>query len=99
MNGAWLRKYSCENTPSRRAEASFNPSARNMIMPKMAGGETFDKLKAINPKVKIVLSSGFSIDGEASKIIERGCDGFIQKPFDVKELTRKIREILDRKPA
>jgi PAS domain S-box-containing protein len=67
----------------------------DMIMPDMSGGETFNRLKAIKPDAKILLSSGYSLDGQASKIMERGCNGFIQKPFNVKQISRKIREILD----
>ena len=69
----------------------------DMIMPDMGGGETYDQLKAINPELKALLSSGYSIDGQAKEILERGCDGFIQKPFNMKELSGKIREILDKK--
>ncbi|RPJ77465.1 MAG: PAS domain S-box protein [Desulfobacteraceae bacterium] len=67
----------------------------DMIMPGMGGGETFDRLKKIDPKVKVLLSSGYSIDGQASKILERGCDGFIQKPFNLKQLSAKIREVVE----
>ena len=67
----------------------------DMIMPGLGGGETFDRLKRINPNVKVLLASGYSINGQASKIIERGCDGFIQKPFTLMQLSAKIREILD----
>lgn len=66
----------------------------DMIMPDMGGGETYDRLKKINPEIKVLLSSGFSIDGQASEIINRGCNGFIQKPFNVEQLSRKIRGIL-----
>jgi two-component system cell cycle sensor histidine kinase/response regulator CckA len=69
----------------------------DMIMPDMAGGEAYDKIKEINPEVKVLLSSGYSIDGEATEILERGCHGFIQKPFSMEELSTKIREILDGK--
>jgi CheY-like chemotaxis protein len=68
----------------------------DMIMPEMGGGETYDKMKEDNPKVKVLLSSGYSIDGQAAEILERGCNGFIQKPFTVKELSREVREILDK---
>ena len=67
----------------------------DMIMPDMSGGETFNRLKAIKPDAKILLSSGYSLDGRASKIMKRGCNGFIQKPFNLKQISRKIREILD----
>ncbi len=65
----------------------------DMIMPKMGGGEVFDHLKKINPKVKVLLSSGYSINNEVAKILEKGCT-FIQKPFDIKQLSQSIHEIL-----
>jgi len=68
----------------------------DMIMPVMGGSETYDRLKAINPDIKVLLASGYSIKGLAETILAKGCDGFIQKPFDVKELSQKLREILDK---
>ena len=68
----------------------------DMIMPGMGGGDTYDRLKELNPDIKVLLSSGYSINGQATKILERGCDGFIQKPFNVMGLSRKIRGILDK---
>ena len=67
----------------------------DMIMPGMGGGETYDRLKKISPDIKVLLSSGYSIDGQAQEILDRGCDGFIQKPFNVKELSQEVRKILD----
>ena len=69
----------------------------DMIMPEMGGGEAYSRMKKNNPKVKALLASGYSIDGQAAEIMELGCDGFIQKPFNVKKLSGKIREILDKK--
>ncbi|MFH1675162.1 MAG: response regulator [Pseudomonadota bacterium] len=66
----------------------------DMVMPNMGGGETYDRLKEINPNIKVVLASGYAIDGEATKILERGCNGFIQKPFNVSELSQKLGKIL-----
>ncbi|MBA7630986.1 Sensor kinase CckA [subsurface metagenome] len=71
----------------------------DIIMPKMSGGETFDRLKEINPNIKVLLLSGYDIDSEAKEILKRGCDNFIQKPFDIKRLSQKIREILGRPEA
>lgn len=69
----------------------------DMIMPDMGGSETFDQLKGINPDVKVLLSSGYSVDGQATEILERGCSGFIQKPFNMKSLSQKLRNLLDKK--
>ena len=71
----------------------------DMIMPGMGGGEVYDRMKEINPEIKVLLSSGYSIDGQATEILERGCNGFIQKPFNVSELSGKIRRILDKDQA
>jgi len=67
----------------------------DMIMPDTGGGEVFDRMKAIDPGVRVLLSSGYSIDGQATEIIARGCMGFIQKPFSMKQLSEKLAEILD----
>jgi PAS domain S-box-containing protein len=67
----------------------------DMIMPEMSGGKTFDRLREISPGVKVLLSSGYSLDERAADILQRGCRGFIQKPFDMKRLGAKVREVLD----
>ena len=61
----------------------------DMIMPGIGGGEAYDTIKEINPNIKVLLSSGYSIDGQAEEILERGCNGFIQKPFNMKELSQE----------
>ena len=68
----------------------------DMIMPEMGGDKAYDKMKEINPDIKVLLSSGYSVNGDATKIMKRGCDGFIQKPFNMKQLSKSIREILDK---
>jgi PAS domain S-box-containing protein len=66
----------------------------DMVMPGTSGGETFDRLRDLAPGVPILLSSGYSLEGEASDIMARGCQGFIQKPFNLNELSERIRDVL-----
>lgn len=66
----------------------------DMIMSDMSGGETYDRLKEISPDIKVLLSSGYSMEGQATEILNRGCSGFIQKPFSMNELSEKIGGIL-----
>ncbi len=67
----------------------------DMVMPGLGGGEAYDKMKEINPNVKVLLSSGYSIeDAGAKAILDRGCDGFIQKPFSMEQLSQSIQGIL-----
>ena len=67
----------------------------DMIMPRMGGGETFDRIKKMKPDIKVLLSSGYSINGQATEILNRGCNGFIQKPFNLQNLSRNLRLILE----
>lgn len=67
----------------------------DMIMPGLSGYDTYAAMKKINPKVAVLLSSGYSIDSQASEMLELGCNGFLQKPFTVQELSHMVRSILD----
>jgi len=69
----------------------------DLIMPGMDGGETFDGIRDIDPAMPVLLSSGYSINGQASDIMKKGCNGFIQKPFQISEISQLIRKILDGK--
>ena len=65
-----------------------------MIMPEMSGAETFDRLRQIDPGARVLLSSGYALEGQAEEIMQRGCNGFIQKPFGFRELAAKLGEIM-----
>ena len=79
----------------RRKKDAIGLVILDMVMPGLSGGETFDQLKTIKPDVRVLLCSGYSLSGQATEILDRGCSGFIQKPFKLKELSIKLREILD----
>jgi len=64
----------------------------DMIMPNMAGRETYRELKEINPDIKVIVVSGFSITGKVTEILEEGALGFVHKPFSLSELSSVIAE-------
>jgi CheY-like chemotaxis protein/putative methionine-R-sulfoxide reductase with GAF domain len=67
----------------------------DMIMPEMDGKETFERIREIDPNVKILISSGYSQGENTAEILERGGSGFIQKPFTMMELAQKIRDLFE----
>ncbi|MDA3812287.1 MAG: PocR ligand-binding domain-containing protein [Spirochaetaceae bacterium] len=69
----------------------------DMIMPEMNGREAFVKLRKINKKSKVIISSGYTSDGNIDKLIESGLDGFIQKPYKISELSLLLTKILNHK--
>ncbi|HIE55981.1 MAG TPA: response regulator, partial [Chromatiaceae bacterium] len=78
----------------RRRSDEIDLVVLDMIMPDLGGRDVFDRLKSICPDVKVLLSSGYSLTGQAESILARGCAGFIQKPFDVEKLSREVRQAL-----
>jgi PAS domain S-box-containing protein len=78
----------------REKQETIDMVILDMIMPELSGAETYDRLKKIDPEIKVLLSSGYSVNSQAEEILARGCDGFIQKPFNLNQLASKIKEIL-----
>ena len=67
----------------------------DMTMPKMGGREAFLRLKELEPKIKVLLSTGYSQNGKAKEILDNGVMGFLQKPYHVDALLSKVRSVLD----
>jgi CheY-like chemotaxis protein len=66
----------------------------DMIMPEISGSLVYDRLREIKPVVTVMLSSGYSMDSRAREMLDRGCDGFIQKPYTIEQLAEKIKQIM-----
>ncbi len=67
----------------------------DIILPGMDGGAIYERLKEIKPGIKVLIASGYTINGKASELMKKGCKGFIQKPFRKNELSLKLNEILN----
>lgn len=63
-------------------------------MPEMSGKVTFKELKKINPELKVLIATGFTLNEEVQELLDMGADGYIKKPFDLLTLSQKIGEIL-----
>jgi two-component system, cell cycle sensor histidine kinase and response regulator CckA len=66
----------------------------DMIMPDLGGEIVYERIKSIRPDLRVILSSGYSVEGQADDILKKGCDGFIQKPYNLNQLAQKIKDVL-----
>jgi signal transduction histidine kinase len=66
----------------------------DLSMPGIDGEETFKRLKAINPDVKVVLSSGYAEEEVATRFAGMGLSGFVQKPYRWAELGPTLRKFM-----
>jgi DNA-binding NtrC family response regulator len=67
----------------------------DMLMPVMDGATAFPLMLEADPSVPIILMSGYSKQEATSVFTGKGLAGFIKKPYDLKQLTYKIRVVLD----
>ena len=67
----------------------------DLIMPKMTGKQAFSQIKDIQADAKILISTGYAVDDKIEGFLNKGCHGFIQKPFSLNTFARTLRQILD----
>ena len=67
----------------------------DMTMPAMGGKEVFQKIRRIKPHAKVIISSGYSDSVLGEDAFAKKVDGFLQKPYQIEDLSKKIREVLD----
>lgn len=67
----------------------------DMIMPEMGGEQWLEEMLAINPDAKIIISSGAAIEGKKKEIIESEARGIISKPFQLTDMLKSVRDVLD----
>ena len=77
-----------------RLREPFDLVILDLVMPGDSGQETFRALRRIDPDVRVLVVTGHSLEGEAQQILDAGAAGFIQKPFQLDELSRKVAEAL-----
>lgn len=64
----------------------------DLVMPRLGGAACFERLKEINPEVKVVLMSGFTRNRRVNDLMARGCLFFLRKPFELADLVNTVRE-------
>ncbi len=67
----------------------------DVSMPGMGGGKCLTELLKINPGARVIISSGYSLDGPLKDIMSSGASGFVAKPFSISNLLSTIRQVLD----
>ena len=68
----------------------------DLMMPDMDGKDVYKRLQEMDPDVAVLFASGYDLDSESDEVASLNCEGFIQKPFNLKKLSFKIREALDK---
>jgi CheY-like chemotaxis protein len=79
----------------QRDRESISLVILDLIMPVMDGRRCLDEILRINPKARVVIASGYSESGPANGVMDSGAKGFVQKPYNMRQLLTTVREVLD----
>ncbi|MDQ1335358.1 MAG: Histidine kinase [Thermodesulfobacteriota bacterium] len=82
---------------ARTFEAWIDLALLDIKLPDMTGAQVYPLIMDARPKLKVVVCSGYSIEGPAQEILKAGAEGFIQKPFSISKLAEKLNEVLQGK--
>lgn len=66
----------------------------DIVLPDIRGDELFGMIRQLRPSVKILLSSGYSLNKAIQDILDTGADGFIQKPYSYKSMETRLKDML-----
>jgi signal transduction histidine kinase/CheY-like chemotaxis protein len=78
-----------------RHQADISLVILDLIMPEMGGKQCLEELLKIDPHVKVLIASGFAVEGDTKTFLEAAAQGIVAKPFQITELLRSIRKLLD----
>ncbi len=79
----------------REKKEEINLVILDIIMPGIGGRKCLEELLKMNPKSRIIIASGYSINGPAKEVLKAGAKGFISKPYDMRGMLQTVRKILD----
>jgi two-component system cell cycle sensor histidine kinase/response regulator CckA len=67
----------------------------DIAMPRMNGNEAYGALMEVNPKLKVLVSSGYSEEDRVADLMGRGANGFLRKPYESETVLAAVRDVLD----
>ena len=72
-----------------------NLIGKNVQRTGMGGRKCLEQLLRINPGIKVLVASGYAADVQVRQIVEAGVKGFLRKPYNVRQMLREVRRVLD----
>ncbi len=67
----------------------------DMVMPGLNGVETFEYIKKINPRSKVLITTGYNKTGEVDQLLKDESSSFLKKPYGIKQMGEKINTLLE----
>jgi len=82
---------------ARSFDGDIDLALLDIVLPDLAGKEAYSRIMEARPNLKVIVCSGYTIDGPPQEVLDIGAQGFIQKPFSYATLSEKLKEVLEGK--
>ncbi len=69
----------------------------DLIMPGMGGEKCLGEILKLNPRARVVIASGYSVNGRTRDALDAGAKAFVKKPYEIRQMLGVVREVLDKK--
>ena len=76
-------------------EGAIDLALLDIKLPDMSGGRVYPLIMEARPGLKVIVFSGYSIDGPVKEVLDAGADGFLQKPFSIESISKKLKEVFE----
>lgn len=76
-------------------EGDIDVALLDIKMPDMEGPEIYPRLMKARPELKVILTSGYALEGPAQAVLDAGAQEFIQKPFSISALSEKVKRVME----
>ena len=83
------------NSIVRTYNGDIDLAILDVNLPNIMGGALYPVIIKERPNMKVIVSSGYGLEGHAREILDAGAQGFIQKPYSFSALSNKLNEVLD----
>jgi len=79
---------------ARKFEGKIDLALLDIVLPDMEGRKVYPLIKEARPEMKVIVCSGYALEGPVQEILNAGAQAFIQKPFSLKTLSDKLKEVI-----
>jgi two-component system cell cycle sensor histidine kinase/response regulator CckA len=79
---------------ARTFDGNIDLAILDIVLPDIRGEQVYPLIMEARPNLKVIVCSGYTIDGPGQEILDAGAQDFIQKPFSFETLSKKLKEVL-----
>jgi two-component system, cell cycle sensor histidine kinase and response regulator CckA len=83
----------------RHSDMQFDAVLLDLVLPDMDGAAIYPHIRKHHPQTKVIICSGYGQAGSTQELLDAGAEGFLQKPFTLNQVSKKLNQVLNSSPV